>query len=94
MLSKSRRCFSGEEVEVPADLVVLMVGMDRAKTRRQSRVWSTSVATRTAVIESHPKLDPVATTTDGIFIAGGLPGSQGRHGHGLSVARGRSTHPG
>jgi heterodisulfide reductase subunit A len=62
---------SGERIEVPADLVVLMVGME-------ARPDAGEVAHRVNIsqdkdgwfIESHPKLDPVATTTEGIYIAG------------------------
>ena len=71
MLIRVKEVLSGEEVEVPADLVVLMVGMEpREDAGKIARLVNISRDRDGWFIESHPKLDPVATTTDGIFIAG------------------------
>ncbi len=71
MLIQVKEVLSGEEVEVPADLVVLMVGMEpRDNAETIARLVNISRDKDGWFIESHPKLDPVATTTDGIFIAG------------------------
>ena len=82
MLIRIHETLSQEEIEVPADLVVLMVGMEpREDAARVARLVNISQDKDGWFIESHPKLDPVATTTDGIFIAGacqapkGIPGS-------------------
>ena len=62
---------SGEEIEIPADLVVLMVGMEpRHDSAAVAHLVNISRDKDGWFIESHPKLDPVATTTDGVFIAG------------------------
>ncbi|MDQ1352648.1 MAG: heterodisulfide reductase subunit [Acidobacteriota bacterium] len=62
---------SGEEIEIPADLVVLMVGMEpREDSEAVAHLVNISRDKHGWFIESHPKLDPVATTTDGVFIAG------------------------
>jgi heterodisulfide reductase subunit A len=62
---------SGEQIEVPADLVVLMVGMEpREDAGAVARTVNISRDKDGWFTESHPKLDPVATTTDGVFIAG------------------------
>jgi heterodisulfide reductase subunit A2 len=62
---------SGEEIEIPADMVVLMVGMEpREDADQVARTVNISRDKDGWFIESHPKLDPVATTTDGVFIAG------------------------
>jgi len=62
---------SGEQIEIPADLVVLMVGMEASEDYHEiARVVNISHDKDGWFIESHPKLEPVATTTDGIFIAG------------------------
>ncbi len=62
---------SGEEIEIPADLVVLMVGMEpREDSESVAHLVNISRDKHGWFIESHPKLDPVATTTDGVFIAG------------------------
>jgi heterodisulfide reductase subunit A len=62
---------SGEMIEIPADLVILMVGMEaRTDAREVAHQVNISKDKDGWFIESHPKLDPVATTTDGVFIAG------------------------
>jgi heterodisulfide reductase subunit A len=71
MLIEVNERLSGETVEIPADLVVLMVGMEaREDARDIARLVNISCDKDGWFIESHPKLDPVATTTDGIYIAG------------------------
>lgn len=71
MLIEVNEILSGESIEVPSDLVVLMVGMEaRDDCRDIARLVNISVDKDGWFIESHPKLDPVATTTDGIYIAG------------------------
>ena len=71
LLVKVDEKLSGEEVEVPADLVVLMVGMQaRDDSAKVARLVNISRDKDGWFIESHPKLDPVSTTTDGVFIAG------------------------
>ena len=83
-------------VEIPADLVVLMVGMEARETRtRWPDLVNISQDKDGWFIESHPKLDPVATTTDGIFIAGACAGAQGhpRHGGAGPRRRGRASWP-
>jgi heterodisulfide reductase subunit A2 len=71
MLIEVNEKLSGEIIEVPADLVVLMVGMEaRSDADQVARLVNISQDKDGWFIESHPKLDPVATTTEGIFIAG------------------------
>jgi heterodisulfide reductase subunit A len=71
MLIEVNEKFSGETIEIPADLVVLMVGMEaREDSSEIARLVNISQDKDGWFIESHPKLEPVATTTDGIFIAG------------------------
>jgi heterodisulfide reductase subunit A len=71
MLIGFKELLSGEQIEMPADLVVLMVAMEpREDSERVARIANISRDKEGWFIESHPKLDPVATTTDGIFIAG------------------------
>lgn len=71
LLVRMHEILSGEEVEIPADLVVLMVGMEaRSDSAQVARLVNISRDKDGWFIESHPKLDPVATTTDGVFIAG------------------------
>jgi len=71
MLIEVNEKLSGEQIEIPADLVVLMVGMEaREDSYEIARIVNISQDKDGWFIESHPKLEPVATTTDGIFIAG------------------------
>ena len=71
MLIEVNEILSGELIEIPADLVVLMVGMEASDDSNEiARLTNISQDKDGWFIESHPKLEPVATTTDGIFIAG------------------------
>jgi heterodisulfide reductase subunit A len=71
MLIEVDEQLSGERIEIPADLVILMVGMEaREDASAVARLVNISQDKDGWFIESHPKLDPVATTTDGIYIAG------------------------
>ena len=71
MLIEVNERLSGELIEIPADLVVLMVGMEaREDAHEIAHLANISQDKDGWFIESHPKLEPVATTTDGIFIAG------------------------
>ncbi|MCG8306329.1 MAG: CoB--CoM heterodisulfide reductase iron-sulfur subunit A family protein [Cytophagales bacterium] len=71
MLIEVHEKLSGEHIEIPADLVVLMVGMEaREDAKEIAHLANISQDKEGWFIESHPKLEPVATTTDGIFIAG------------------------
>ncbi len=71
MLIEVNETLSGETIELPADLVVLMVGMEaREDSEEVAHLVNISRDKDGWFIESHPKLDPVATTTDGVYIAG------------------------
>ncbi len=62
---------SGENIEVPADLVVLMVGLEAQEDAKlTSHSVGVSMCGNQFYIEKHPKLDPVATTTGGVFVVG------------------------
>ena len=71
MLIEVNEKLSGETIEIPADLIILMVGMEaREDSGEVAHLVNISRDKDGWFIESHPKLDPVATTTDGIYIAG------------------------
>ncbi|MCK4630605.1 MAG: CoB--CoM heterodisulfide reductase iron-sulfur subunit A family protein, partial [Bacteroidales bacterium] len=62
---------SGEDIIVPADMVVLMVAMEAHEEAKEiAHAVGISLCGNEFYIERHPKLDPVATTTDGVYIAG------------------------
>jgi heterodisulfide reductase subunit A len=69
---------TGEPIEVLADLVVLNVGWEpRSDAPELARLAGISTDKDGFFLEKHPKLDPVATTTDGVFIAGRCQGPKG-----------------
>jgi len=56
---------------LPVDMVVLSTALEpRADASEVARLFSISRSKDGFFLEKHPKLDPVATTTDGIFVAG------------------------
>jgi heterodisulfide reductase subunit A len=62
---------SGEAIELRADLVILMTGVEAQNDARDvAHAVGISADANGFFIEKHPKLDPVATTTDGVLIAG------------------------
>ncbi|RPI11206.1 MAG: CoB--CoM heterodisulfide reductase iron-sulfur subunit A family protein [Zetaproteobacteria bacterium] len=60
---------------IPLDMVILAVGLEpRADSQEIRRLFNISCSTEGFFLERHPKLAPVNTFTDGIFIAGGCQG--------------------
>lgn len=71
LLVQVKEKLSGEVIDVPADLVVLMVGMEaRTDSADVARTVGISQDRQGWFIESHPKLAPVSTATEGVYIAG------------------------
>lgn len=64
----------GEELEIGADLVVLVTGMEPRQNDRLNQVLKLSESTDGFYKEIHPKLRPVETVIDGVFIAGAAQG--------------------
>jgi heterodisulfide reductase subunit A len=61
----------GRQRRIPVEMVVLATGFEpRADANEVSRLFSISRSKDGFFLEKHPKLDPVATMTDGVFIAG------------------------
>ncbi len=61
----------GRPVEIEADLVVLATGMEPSDNADLiAQKLNISYNTYNFLIEAHPKLRPVETQTDGIFVAG------------------------
>ena len=58
-------------VKVPVDMVVLCTAMEaRSDTAEVSRIFRSQPGRDGFFLEEHPKLGPVSTATDGIFLAG------------------------
>jgi heterodisulfide reductase subunit A len=61
----------GKQLRLPVDMVVLAVALEpQADARDVARLFNISTGADGYFIEKHPKLDPVATMTDGVLIAG------------------------
>lgn len=65
----------GRMRRIPVDMVILAVGMEaRADAEAVRRLFNITCGTEGWFTERHPKLAPVATFTDGIWIAGACQG--------------------
>jgi heterodisulfide reductase subunit A2 len=64
----------GEAIEIPADLVVLVTGMVPRENAALINVLKLPVDAGGFFNEIHPKLRPVETVVDGVFIAGSAQG--------------------
>jgi heterodisulfide reductase subunit A len=61
----------GKQRRLPVEMVVLACGLEpQADTEAVGQLFGISRSADGFFLERHPKLDPVATMTDGIFIAG------------------------
>jgi heterodisulfide reductase subunit A len=62
---------AGKQRRIPVDMVILSVGIEpRHDAKQTAKLFGLSCSADGWFIEKHPKLDPVATMTEGIFIAG------------------------
>ncbi len=61
----------GKQRRIPVDMVVLSAGLEpRYDAKEVGRMFGLSCSSDGWFIERHPKLDPVATMTEGVYIAG------------------------
>ena len=61
----------GRKRRIPVDMVVLSTALEpRSDAREVAKLFSLSRSADGFFMEKHPKMDPVATTTDGVYIAG------------------------
>jgi heterodisulfide reductase subunit A2 len=75
MIIEMNEKLSGESIEVPVDMVILMVNMEAHENVKEVvRAIGVSLCGNQFFIEKHPKLDPVATTTGGVYIVGTCQG--------------------
>jgi heterodisulfide reductase subunit A len=66
---------AGKQRRIPVDMVVLSAAMQpRYDAKETAHLFGISCSAAGWFIEKHPKLDPVATMTEGIFIAGCVQG--------------------
>ena len=65
----------GEQVRVPVDMVVLCSAMEaRTDTTEVGRLFGVNPGADGFFLEEHPKLGPLNTATDGVFLAGACQG--------------------
>ena len=61
----------GKQRRIPVDMVILMGGLEpQADAKELGLKCGISCSMAGWYTERHPKLDPVATMTDGVFVAG------------------------
>jgi heterodisulfide reductase subunit A2 len=65
----------GDQRRIPVDMVILSVGMEpRHDARQLGQLFGLGCDANSFFIERHPKLDPVLTMVEGVFIAGACQG--------------------
>jgi heterodisulfide reductase subunit A2 len=62
---------AGKQRRIPVDMVILSAGLEPRKDAYETaKMFGISCSANGWFTEKHPKLDPVATMTEGIYIAG------------------------
>ncbi len=71
LVIRAEDTLAGVVRRIPVDMIVLAVGMEpQADAQAVRRMFNMSCGTEGWFLEKHPKLAPVSTFTDGVFIAG------------------------
>jgi len=71
LLVKCEDTLIGKFREIPVDMVILCPAIEaQHDASKVKKIFSISQSPDNFFLERHPKLDPVSTMTDGIFIAG------------------------
>jgi heterodisulfide reductase subunit A2 len=66
---------AGRQRRIPLDMVILSAGLEpRHDAKEVAVTFGISCSADRWFMEKHPKLDPVATMTDGVFVAGTCQG--------------------
>jgi heterodisulfide reductase subunit A2 len=65
----------GKQRRIPVDMVILSAGLEpRFDAKEVAKTFGISCSANGWFIEKHPKLDPIATMTEGVYIAGAVQG--------------------
>lgn len=65
----------GKVIEVPVEMAILCTAMEPRKDLTQvARTFGVTVGSDGFFLEEHPKLEPVSTSSSGVFIAGACQG--------------------
>ncbi|UCF94252.1 MAG: FAD-dependent oxidoreductase, partial [Desulfobacterales bacterium] len=68
----------GQRLRVPVDMVILCVAMEARKDAVEvARIFGISQGADGFFLEEHPKLGPLSTATDGVFLAGACQSPKG-----------------
>jgi len=68
-------CYTGQPQETLVDMVILSTGMEpNLDTPEVARIFGISLSPDGFFLEKHPKLGPVETATDGVYLAGACQG--------------------
>jgi heterodisulfide reductase subunit A2 len=71
LIMQAEDTLMGRILKVPVDMVVLSVGLEpHGESEKLRRMFNLSCSSEGWFLERHPKLAPVNTFTDGIFLAG------------------------
>ncbi len=71
LIIQTEDTLAGKQRRIPVDMVILSSGLEpRHDAKEVAKLFGLSCSADGWLIEKHPKLDPVATMTEGIFIAG------------------------
>jgi len=71
LIVQAENTLFGKQMRVPVDMVILSAALEpRHDFKEVARLFGISCSEEGWLIERHPKLDPVATMTEGIYIAG------------------------
>lgn len=75
LVVSSTNLFTGQPEETPVDMVVLSTGMEAQDDAQQvAACFGISRSPDGFFLEKHPKLAPVETATDGVYLAGACQG--------------------
>lgn len=75
LIIQAEDTLTGNQLRVPVDMAILSTGLEpRHDAKEVAKKFGISCSADGWLIERHPKLDPVATVTEGIYIAGCVQG--------------------
>ncbi len=75
LIIQAEDTLAGRQRRIPVDMVILASGLEpRADAKEVAKKFGISCSADGWIIEKHPKLDPVATMTEGVYIAGAVQG--------------------
>ena len=75
LIIQAEDTLAGKQRRIPVDMVILSVGLQpRHDAKDVGKLFGISCSSDGWFIERHAKLDPVATMTEGVFVAGAAVG--------------------